>query len=148
MQKEILAHMLAQNEMTCSFSFDQITVENSSFQLNDRTASVGFIYRHIGETINMFGLFFGVPTDIQNTTIGAADTGQGQDIQQSKDIIRMGFNMLKNLVQNTSDPEWLEMVETPFFGTVQKIRLFSHVLFHNSHHAGQISLILSKGKKY
>jgi len=35
-----------------------------------------------------------------------------------------------------SDEDWLKPVDTPFFGTVTRIRMFVHILFHNSHHAG------------
>jgi hypothetical protein len=53
--------------------------------------------------------------------------------------------MLEALVESSSDEEWLNLVETPFFGSIPRIRLFSHVLFHTSHHAGQISMTLAKG---
>jgi hypothetical protein len=62
MQKEILLEMVKQNQFTSHFSFDKVTEENASLRLNDKTASIGFIYRHIGETISLFGQFFGIPT--------------------------------------------------------------------------------------
>ena len=55
--------------------------------------------------------------------------------------------MLRDLIENTPDEKWLEIIETPFFGDVPRIRLFSHALFHPSDHAGQISLILAKEQK-
>ena len=55
MQKQILLEMVKQNKFTSHFSFDRVTEENASLRLNDKTASIGFIYRHIGETINLFG---------------------------------------------------------------------------------------------
>jgi uncharacterized damage-inducible protein DinB len=45
----------------------------------------------------------------------------------------------------TPEEDWLGLIDTPFFGKVARARLFAHILFHNSHHAGQISLTLSKG---
>ena len=59
MQEAILLEMAKQNEFTSNFSLDRVTQENSSLRLNDRAASVGFIYRHIGETMNLFGQFPG-----------------------------------------------------------------------------------------
>lgn len=147
MYKDILHEMLSQNRTTCSFAFSKIESGNMSFRVNEQAASVRFIYRHIGETINMFGLFFGVPTDVQNTTIGQKDIGQHYDLQTSHLLVQKGYEMLENLVQNTPDSAWLNTIETPFFGTIPRIRLFSHILYHNSHHAGQISLTLSKDKK-
>ncbi len=113
-----------------------------------RAASIGFIYRHIGETMNLFGQFFGVTTDVRNTTMGHADNGQPFDVDYSRDLISHGYEMLKLLVQNSADEDWLKPVDTPFFGTVPRIRLFAHVLFHTSNHAGQISLTLAKGRNW
>ena len=146
MQKDVLLEMVRQNKHTSQFSFDRINEENANFRLNDETASIGFIYRHIGETINLFGQFFGIPTDVQNTTIGQIDTGQHHAISHSRELIERGYQMLQDLVENSPEEDWLKPVDTPFFGTVSRARLFAHTLFHTSHHAGQISLTLSKGK--
>lgn len=143
-QKELLQEMLLQNMITNAYALDRVTNENKSYRLNSKTASIGFIYRHIGETMNLLGCFLGVPSDIQNTTMGQQDIGQDFDIETSKLYIDMGYKMLENLIENSKDEDWLLTTNTPFFGTVSRIRLLSHILFHNSHHAGQISLTLSK----
>ena len=147
MQKDVLLEMVQQSKHTSHFSFDRVTEENATFRLNDKTASIGFIYRHIGETINLFGQFFGSPTDVQNTTMGQIDTGQHHDIGHSRELIGRGYLMLQDLVENSPEEDWLKPVDTPFFGTVSRVRLFAHTLFHTSHHAGQISLTLSKGRR-
>jgi uncharacterized damage-inducible protein DinB len=147
MQKRILLEILKQNEFTSHFSLDRVSEENASLRLNDKTASIGFIYRHIGETINLFGQFFGVPTDVIDTTMGQRDNGQVFDVDYSRQLISRGYGVLRDLVENSADEDWLKPVDTPFFGTVTRIRLFVHVLFHNSHHAGQISMTLAKGSK-
>jgi hypothetical protein len=77
--------------------------------------------------------------------MGREDNGEYYDLSESKALVDMGFNLFENLVKTLSEEEWSEMVDTPFFGQVSKMRLFSHVLFHNAHHAGQISLSLSRG---
>ncbi len=146
MQKEILREMLAQNRTTCSYAFDSITNENSGHRVTEQSASVGFIYRHIGETMNLFGLFLGIQTDVQNTTIGQQDVGRDFDLDTSRLLVERGYEMLEKLINNTSDSAWLDPIETPFFGTVSRARLFSHVLFHTSSHAGQIGLTLSRGQ--
>lgn len=147
MQKGILLEIVKQNEFTSHFSLDQVVEENASLRLNDKTASIGFIYRHIGETMNLFGQLFGIPTDVINTTIGQTDIGQVFDVKYSRQLISRGYGVLRDLVENSADEDWLKPVDTPFFGTVTRIRLFVHVLFHNSHHAGQISMTLAKGSK-
>jgi hypothetical protein len=148
MQKDILLEMVKQNQFTSDFSFDKVTEENASLRLNDKTASIGFIYRHIGETINLFGQFLGIPTDVRNTTIGLIDKGEHYDIGHSRELIDRGYKMLQDLVENSTEESWLQPVDTPFFGSVSRVRLFGHVLFHNSHHAGQISMTLAKGSRF
>ncbi|HET6179459.1 MAG TPA: DinB family protein [Candidatus Sulfotelmatobacter sp.] len=145
MQKDVLLEILKQNQFTSYVSLEKVTEENANLRLNDETASIGFIYRHIGETINLFGQFFGIPTDVKNTTIGQSDTGEHYDVIDSRELIERGYQMLRDLVETSTDEDWLKPIDTPFFGTVSRVRLFAHVLFHNSHHAGQISMTLSKG---
>ena len=147
MQKEILLEILKQNEFTSHFSLDRVSQENASLRLNADAASIGFIFRHIGETMNLFGQFFGIPTDVKNTTMGQTDKGQEFDVEYSRELIGRGYRGLKDLIENSADDDWLKPVDTPFFGTVTRIRLFVHVLFHTSHHAGQISMTLAKGRK-
>jgi uncharacterized damage-inducible protein DinB len=147
MQKDVLLEIVKQNQFTSHFSFDKITEENASLRLNDKTASIGFIYRHIGETINLFGQFFGIPTDVKNTTMGQIDKGEHYDVGHSRELIERGYQMLRDLVENSTEEDWLKPVDTPFFGTVSRARLFAHVLFHNSYHAGQISMTLAHGSR-
>ena len=142
-----MLEILKQNEFTSHFSLDRVSEENAALRLNDKTASIGFIYRHIGETMVLFGQFFGIPTDVTNTTIGKTDEGQVFDVEYSRQLISRGYHGLRDLVENSADDDWLKSVDTPFFGKVTRIRLFVHVLFHTSHHAGQISMTLAKGRK-
>lgn len=148
MQKEILLQLLNQNKMDCSHFCQNINVENMEFRLTEQTASVGFIYRHIGETTNLIGEFFGYKTDVEGTTLGQKDTGIHYDLETSRAYFENGYKTLKELVVNTADKEWLEEINTTWFGKISRIKLFSLLLFHNSHHCGQLSSALLKGKKY
>ncbi len=145
MGKEIFRDLLAQNILSCSFSLNLVSGENISKSLNKNTASVGFIYRHIGETMLMFGYFFGKPSEVQNTTLGKQDVGQGNDFEESKKLIDQGFKMLEEIIEKTPNSGWSDIVETPFFGSVSKARLFSHILYHNSYHSGQIAIAIKRG---
>ena len=145
MEKAFLQNILEQNKMTSSYSFNRISIKNADLKLNKRAASIGFIYRHVGETMNLFTTFLGLKTDVQDTTMGRTDTGQGKNIEQSIQLVKRGYDLLAQIIENTPEEDWLEMIDTPFFGKVTRVRLFSHILFHNSHHAGQISLTLAKG---
>jgi hypothetical protein len=147
MQKELLFEMVKQSQFTTHFCFDRVTEETAPLRLNDTTASIGFIYRHIGETMNLFAQFLGSPTDVKNTTIGQVDTGQHSDVAHSRELIERGYRTLTELVESNTEEDWLKPVDTPFFGTLPRIRLFAHALYHTSNHAGQISLTLAKGRK-
>ncbi len=148
MQKEILLQLVEQNRKDCSHFCKNINAENIDFRLTEQTASVGFIYRHIGETANLIGQFFGYETDIQGTTISQKDTGKKYDLEISRMYFENGYNTLEKLVKNTPDKEWLEEIETPWFGKISRIKLLSVLLFHNSHHCGQISSALLKGRDF
>ena len=145
MGTEIFKDLLAQNILSCSFSLNMVNSENVSKSLNENTSTVGFMYRHIGETMLMFGYFFGKPSEIQNTTMGKQDEGQGNDFEESKKLIEKGFKMLEEIIESTPVSEWSEIVQTPFFGAISKARLFSHILYHNSYHSGQIALTIKRG---
>jgi uncharacterized damage-inducible protein DinB len=145
MGKEIFRDLLAQNILSCSYSLNMVNNQNVSKTLNENTSSVGFIYRHIGETMLMFGYFFGKPSEVQNTTLGKQDVGQGNNYEESKKLIDDGFKMLEEIIETTPTSGWSDIIETPFFGAVSKARLFSHILYHNSYHTGQIALAIKRG---
>lgn len=147
MEKELFSDLLKQNIQSCSYAFDAITEENSSYRLNENTASVGFIFRHVAETMALFGYFFGIPIDATNTTMGTQDTGQGKDLSTSRELLQKGYALLEQIISSTPSEGWFEPVETPFFGTVSKARLFSHILYHNSYHAGQVALTIKRASK-
>jgi hypothetical protein len=148
MQKEILLGLLDQNKKNCYSTFKNITPENSPLKLNQKTASIGFIYRHIGETANILSDFLGAETNVENTTIGQSDTGQHYDLETSRALIEQSYKVLEDIIKNTPDADWLEEIETSFLGTLPRIRVFSIILFHNSHHCGQIASAIVKGDPY
>ena len=57
-------------------------------------------------------------------------------MEYSRDLISRGYGVLKDLVENSVDEDWLKPIDTPFFGTVYANKALVHVLFHNPHHAG------------
>lgn len=146
MTKEIIKDLLAQNKVTCSFTFTAITQENSRLRLNNDTASVGFIYRHIGEISHLLIQFFGIPSQVSNTTMGHEDTGAEYTVEESKSLVDEAYTKLDRLIEEYSEQDWLKDIETPFFGTISRIRLFAHILYHMAYHCGQITLTLKRGK--
>lgn len=146
MTKDILKDLIAQNRKTCDFTFNEITQENSTLKLNDDTASVGFIYRHTGEIMHLLAQFFGISTEVKNTTMGEKDTGKVYDLKESQKLVDDGYKVLDDLVESLSEQEWMETLDTPFFGPISRAKLLGHILYHNTYHCGQITLTLKRGK--
>lgn len=148
MQKEILLQMLEQNRKDCTHFCKNINAGNIDFRLTEQTASIGFIYRHIGESIHLIAQFFGYQTDVEGTTMGQSDSGKYYDLKTSQNIFEQGYKTLEKLVNKTTENEWIEEIETPWFGNISRIKLYSLILFHNAHHCGQIASAIGKGQKF
>jgi hypothetical protein len=148
MQKDILNTILEQSKMDCSRIFKDINSNNIEFRLTEKTASVGFIHRHIGELTNLIAQFFGYKTNVEGTTLNQIDTGKHYDKEESRILFEQGYNTLKKIIDETTLNEWLEEIETTWFGKISRIKLFSLILFHNSHHCGQIASAIVKGQKF
>ena len=143
--KAILTEILAQCRSNCYRVYDKLTPENALLKLNDSTASIGFIFRHTGETMHMLCTFLGYETQVKNSTMSFVDEGQGVNIDESRMLVDSGVRLLESITESSSEDSWLDNVDTPFFGTVSRVRVFSHIMFHNSYHLGQIGLSLRKG---
>lgn len=148
MEKEILLEMLRVNRFNCGYTFKEMNAESAGFRLNEKTASAGFIYRHITETTNTLGQYLGFGTEVKDTTMGKSDTGMHYNIEESSRLLDEGYDKLEQLVRALPAAAWMETIAMPFFGTVTRIKLLSIILFHNSHHCGQAASALVKGKKF
>ena len=84
MQKEISLNTLEQNKMTSSFAFEKISAENAEFRLDEKTVSARFIFRHVAETIHLFGQFLGTATDVPNTTSAKPTKGRAKTLRRAK----------------------------------------------------------------
>lgn len=148
MQKQILLQLVEQSRIDCFRTLKNINANNAHFRLTEQTASISFIYRHIGEATNLIVQFFGYDTDVEGTTMGQSDTGKVYDLETSRMLFEEGYTTLKKLVNETSGNDWLENVDTSWFGSLPRINLLSITLNHNSHHCGQIASAIVKGEKY
>lgn len=140
--------MVEQSRQDCFRILEDVNADNADYRLTEQTASVGFIYRHIGEATNLMAQFFGYETDVEGTTMGQIDKGKDYDLETSRMLVEKGYTKLEKLVDETSENEWLEKVETSWFGKLPRINLFAITLNHNSHHCGQIASAIVKGKRY
>lgn len=145
MSKSIFQDLLHQNQVSCGHTFKKISSENLSMRLTPEAASVGFMYRHIGEIMHLMGQFFGIPTEVKNSTMGFQDEGPGNNMDENQQLVEDGYAVLQKIIDSTPEDTWAELIETPFFGTISRTRLFSHILYHTAYHAGQIALTLKRG---
>jgi uncharacterized damage-inducible protein DinB len=145
MNKQMILDMLDQSYSNTERVLRKLNAENIHFRLNPKTGSAGFIVRHIGESMHLLTTFLGVSTEVKNTTMGFIDEGQGLALEESRKMVENGYEILRTYAIEATEESWAEMIETPFFGSVSRLRLFSHILFHNSYHIGQIALSLAKG---
>lgn len=83
MQTDILLLILYQSKNDCFRILKNINSENLKLRLNEQTASVGFIYRHIGEATNLIAQFFGYKTEVEGNTMGQKDTGLNYEYEIS-----------------------------------------------------------------
>jgi hypothetical protein len=148
MYKTILLQQLEQSKKDCSRLLGKITPENAGFRLTEKTASVGFIYRHIGEALVLLAQSFGHKTNVPGTTMGKPDAGTEYDLNESKQILEEGYAALEKHVNQASEKEWLEEIDNAWFGRISRIKLYSITVFHNSYHCGQIASALVKGKRF
>lgn len=148
MYKQILFQLVEQSRKDSFRILNDINTNNAGFRLTGQTASVGFIYRHIGEATNLITQFFGYSTNVDGSTMGQKDSGKNYDLETSRMLVEKGYTTLEKLVNETTDNEWLEEVETSWFGKLSRINLLAITLFHNSHHCGQIASAIVKGKSY
>ena len=115
MEQVLFSDLLIQNQTRCQIAFNEITDQNKGYRVNEQAASVGFIYRHVGETMTMFGYFFGVPPAVQNTTMGTMDEGQGENLDECRKLVDAGYALLQRIVDNRPGAAWPDPVETPFW---------------------------------
>lgn len=146
MQKEILQQLLSQSKMDCLRTLKEVNSSNVAFRLTEKTASAGFIYRHIGEATLLLAQFLGYPTTAEGSTFGQTDTGKAYDPGTSYMLFEQGYDTLEKLVQETPDDDWSEEIATTWFGKISRIRLLSITLSHNAHHCGQIASSIAKGR--
>ncbi len=148
MQKELMRQQLEQSKMGCLKILNDVSTENAAFRLCEKTASVGFIYRHIGESTHLLAQFFGYPTSSKGETMGQLDNGKFYDLEESREIFEQGYTTLGKLIEETDENVWMEEIETNWFGKISRIKLYSLTLFHNAHHSGQIASAMVKGRKF
>jgi hypothetical protein len=147
MLQQIMLQQLEESKNECLHHIQKINSNNQQLRLTSTTASVGFIYRHIAETTVLIAQFFGYPTQVQGSTMGQQDTGIEYDLAESEQIFHEGYNSLEMLLNETSEKDWLQEIETSWFGKISRIKLYSILLFHNAHHCGQMASALANGHR-
>lgn len=150
MTKFILNQILEVNIAKTNGLLARLTAENSLNRINPQTATAGFYMRHIAEAqIQLCKLFFGTEASLpygRPFTLGvSSDDGRLYDLTETQQLMNLGYETLRNVVQQTPVESWNDIKETKIFGTLTLIQGFSKILNHNAHHIGQIELCFKKG---
>jgi DinB superfamily len=128
---------------------NQLTTENSLNRINPLTGTAGFYMRHIAEAqILLSKMFFetttGLPYGAPLTLRVPNDDGRLYDVEETKQLMQLGYDTLKKVIADTPDAAW-QTTKTTVFGELTLLQGFSRILNHNAHHCGQIELAFKKG---
>lgn len=125
----------------------QIRDEDLLKRLHDKSASAGWLLRHIAEVELMFAKnVFERDLKVKAKTIGsiAKDRGQFNKLSPLLDLIQRAEQELGEAIKTTTD--WDETVTTAEFGTVTKSEALARIMTHTAYHAGQLALALKYGR--
>jgi uncharacterized damage-inducible protein DinB len=127
----------------------RLTNENSQNRINHQTATAGFYMRHIAEAqILLCKLFFDTTVELPYskplTMRVASDDGQLYDVEETHQLMELGYDTLRKAIAKTTTKTWNEPKPT-FFGEGNRIQGLARLINHSSHHCGQIELAIKKG---
>ena len=145
MENSFLSSFIEQNKKDCLSIIDKIDEYNAGFRLSKNTSSAGYLIRHIGEVTNGIAVILGYKNQITYLTINKIDSGEKYNIETSKLLFNSGYLYLAQLIESSKTNFWNEEIQTTWFGNISRVRVLSILLFHNSHHCGQISTTIKKG---
>ena len=147
----ILNQIFDVNAQKINGLLDRLTPENSQNRINPQTGTAGFYMRHIAEAqIMLSKRLFGTETSLpygKPLTLGvASDEGQLFDVTETKELMELGYNTIKQFVATVPDEGWAKTVNS-FWGEISLLDCFARTLNHSAHHCGQIELAIKKGEK-
>jgi hypothetical protein len=145
----LLMQLFEINILKINGLLNRLTAENSQNRINPQTATAGFYMRHIAEAqILLCKLFFDAAPDLPygapQTMRVASDDGRLFDVEETKQLMELGYEALKTAIAKTSTKTWNEPKPT-FFGEGNRIQGIARILNHSAHHCGQIELAIKKG---
>lgn len=145
-KSEILLSLWIESRTRFTNILTQIKEEDLSKRLENKTNSIGFLIRHIGDVELLFAKnVFGDSSVkvIAKTVIDKADSGEWTDLRALKAYTSESFERLKAIVQQQNDEDWESAISTQEFGT--KAEAFGRIVSHTAYHAGQMAIIHKYG---
>lgn len=147
-KSEILLSLWIESRTRFTNILTQIKEEDLSKRLENKTNSIGFLIRHIGDVELLFAKnVFGDSSVkvIAKTVIDKADSGEWTDLRALKAYTSESFERLKAIVQQQNDEDWESAISTQEFGTKTKAEAFGRIVSHTAYHAGQMAIIHKYG---
>ncbi|MEX1193052.1 MAG: DinB family protein [Brumimicrobium sp.] len=127
-----------------SNQMENLSEADMSKTLGEKSNSIGFLMRHIGDVELLFAKNVFGNKDVKvkaETVIDGEDTGKWTDADELLQYIKDSYSQLLATLENVSEDEWEEEVETKEFGKKSKAEAFARVVSHTAYHAGQIAII-------
>ncbi|AKD56900.1 DinB family protein [Spirosoma radiotolerans] len=149
MTTELITQLWQFNQGAASGAIRKLTPENFRNRLTPETASAGFVALHSAEIMHRLAtMLFGRELGIELQAVGGvSDDGKLLDLAAVKQLVEDSYAMIADHIQQTSDTQWAERVQSPF-GEVSRLQLLTFLMHHNSYHAGQIAQAIKKGKEF
>jgi hypothetical protein len=149
MIQSVLIPMFEMNVVKVNGLLARMTDENSRFHIHALAGSAGFYMRHIAEAqIMLSQMFFGTTTGLPYgkpfTLRVPNDDGRTYDLAETHELMKVGQDLLANVIKTMSDEAW-HTPKTTIFGERTPLQGMALILNHNSHHCGQIELTIKKG---
>ncbi|MFD2935563.1 DinB family protein [Spirosoma flavum] len=149
MTTEFLTQLWQLNQTPAQGPIRKLTPDNYRNRLTPETASAGFIALHTAEVMHRFAqILFGRELSIHpQASGGISDEGNPLDLVSVQQLVNDSFAMIAGYIQQTSDTQWAEIIQSPF-GEVSRLQGLTFLMHHNSYHAGQIMQAIKKGNYF
>lgn len=128
-----------------------LTREDLKKTLAPSPNSLGFLVRHIGDVELLFAknVFGGKEIDVSaETLIAQHDTGEWIDLAELKEYVEHSAEILKRILEQQTDTDWDDLIETKEFGTKTKAEALGRIISHTAYHAGQLAIINKYGSVF
>ena len=119
-------------------ALDKVTPENARYRPTPRTASAGFIFRHVAETqLLLAKLLLGTEAELALFTRRANDEGRVIPLEDIRDLMQLSAEKVSQRISETEEEYWTELLENQF-GIPDRIGAVAFLIHHSMYHTGRL----------